>query len=615
MALKLLISLLICMTYSVMKRLMNNICKAIHVLFITGMLALFITASIVIAQAPPPPPPPPPIIPPPPPGAPMPGIKYTKHNLSISGPGTIKSTTEDQICIFCHAPHSARRDVPYIWNRADSTVNYIPYQSSTLYAAVGQPTGASKLCLSCHDGTIALGALVSEYFEVPFAGGIRYMPDSPSKLGTDLSDDHPVSFAYDSNLAMRNGELADPLSLPHEIKLDDNGELQCTACHDPHNNTYGKFLLISNIYSNLCTACHVKDGWNTTSHSLSNSMWNNAGPDPWPHTAYNTVSENGCENCHKPHTAGGHERLLNYPFEEDNCLVCHNGNVAAKNIEQELMKSFRHSVQSYTGIHDPAEEFTPGGAPKHVECADCHNPHWANGNASSGAPQVSGANAGVSGISSSGMPVSPSSYLYEICYKCHGDNNVISTFQIDRQIQQLNTRYQFDVSNPSYHPVEAAGVNPNVPSLLPPYTVSSIIFCTDCHNNDNTGGANGPHGSIYRYLLEKNYDTQDFTQESSYNYALCYKCHDRSSILSDASFKQHNRHVVTANTPCSACHDPHGISSTQGTPLNNSHLINFDMSIVRPNALGLLKFEDRGIFSGQCFLSCHGKDHNPGVYP
>ncbi len=120
------------------------------------------------------------------------GIVDTVHNLSISGPGPIKSTTEDEICVFCHTPHKARRDVPYLWNRADSTVNYTTYASSTLFAAVGQPTGASKMCLSCHDGTIALGAVLTRPAEIPFAGGIRFLPAGPSRLGTDISDDHPT---------------------------------------------------------------------------------------------------------------------------------------------------------------------------------------------------------------------------------------------------------------------------------------------------------------------------------------------------------------------------------------------------------------------------------------
>ena len=551
-------------------------------------------------------------------------ITITKHNLSVTGPGTIKSTTEAEICIFCHTPHNARSDIPYLWNRSDTTQNYITYESSTLHATVGQPTGASKLCLSCHDGTIALGALVSRQEEIPFAGGIRFMPEGQTKLGTDLSDDHPVSFVYDSALAIANGELLDPSVLQPEVRLDNNNQLQCTACHDPHSDTYGQFLVMQNIYSVLCTTCHQRNGWTSSSHKTSNAAWNGSGTNPWQHTPYNTVSKNGCENCHKPHTAGGHERLLNYTFEEDNCIVCHNGNVAGKNIEIEFTKPYKHAIQNYTGIHDPEENFTSGTVQKHVECVDCHNPHQSNSTPSPGAPQVSGANKGVKGIDAWGQQIPVSTNLYEICFKCHADYNVITTLPITRQIAQLNTRLEFATSNPSYHPVEAAGKNPNVPSLLTPYTTTSKIFCTDCHNNDNSAGAKGPHGSNNRYLLEKNYTTQDYTTESSTAYALCYKCHSRSSILNNESFKQHKRHIgggmmgggggMGVNAPCSACHDAHGISSTQGNSTNNTHLINFDTSIVQTDSQGRLRFENQGTFKGRCYLKCHNVRHEPKSY-
>lgn len=574
--------------------------------FFLILIFLFSSFENLIAQGPPPPPPPQPAI--------SDKIRDTKHNLSVTGPGAVKAAIEDRICFFCHTPHNARTDVPYLWNRSDPADNYIPYQSSTLYASVGQPTGASKLCLSCHDGTIALGALVSEPQEILFSGGIRFIQEGPAKIGTDLSDDHPVSFVYDNSLATANGELVFPSGLPLEIKLDVNGELQCTSCHDPHNNRNGQFLIMQNIFSNLCTSCHDLTLWTTSTHSTSNAVWNGIGPDPWPWTEFTTVSENACENCHKPHTAGRHERLLNYFFEEDNCLVCHNGNVASTDIESELTKLYRHASQDYTGIHDAAEDFS-AAVQNHVECVDCHNPHRSNHISSSVAPAISGMNEGVSGISTSGAFIRPASNLYEICYKCHADNNVISTIRIDRQLQQLNTRLEFDPSNPSYHPVEAIGSNANVPSLLPPYTSSSIIFCTDCHNNNDTLAPSGPHGSVYEFLLEENYTTQDFTQENATNYALCYKCHDRNSILNDISFSLHNKHIIAENTPCSACHDAHGISNTQGNSLNNTHLINFDITIVQPDSQSRLRFEDTGIFSGRCFLNCHGKSHEPEIYP
>ncbi|MEF9438350.1 MAG: hypothetical protein L0922_06295, partial [Candidatus Mariimomonas ferrooxydans] len=168
-------------------------------------------------------------------------IINTKHNFSDTGPGKVKikaTAKGETLCIFCHTPHNTIRNVPYLWNRKDSTANYIPYQSSTLYATVGQPTGTSKLCLSCHDGTIALGAVISKLQEIPFAAGIRFIPKGPAMLGTDLSDDHPVSFVYDTALAASNPELADPSTLPSEVKLDKHGQLQCTACHDPRPPHY-----------------------------------------------------------------------------------------------------------------------------------------------------------------------------------------------------------------------------------------------------------------------------------------------------------------------------------------------------------------------------------------
>ena len=543
-------------------------------------------------------------------------IRFTKHNLSVSGPGDIRAVSETQVCIFCHTPHNSRRDIPYLWNRNDQTTSYTPYQSSTLFAVVGQPTGTSKLCLSCHDGTIALGATLSGPQEIPFQGGIRFLPvGHTSRLGTDLSDDHPVSFEYDTNLASRNPELTDPSLLPLEIRIAADGQLQCTACHDPHDDTFGKFLVMSNRFSTLCNSCHTKDGWPVSSHALSNARWNGQGINPWPNTDFQTVAENGCENCHQSHTAPRPERLLRHVFEEDNCLVCHNRNVAATDIENEITKPFRHPVQDFTGDHDAAENFSLNNVPIHVECEDCHNPHKVNGDASPDPNSVSGPNIGVTGIDAGGLQVPSAQRLYEICFKCHADNNVTNRLPITRQIDQLNTRLEFDPANPSFHPVESAGVNPDVPSLLSPLTISSTISCIDCHNTDNPNGPLGPHGSAFEFLLERNYVTFDNTSESSSTYAMCYKCHSRSSILGDQSFPEHKEHIVDKNTPCSVCHDPHGISSTQGNPFNNSHLINFDLRVVRPDAQGRREFEDLGRLSGQCFLNCHGKEHSPEGYP
>ena len=209
---------------------------------------------------------------------------------------------------------------------------------------------------------------------LPNGRGQAYLPNDKV---TDEEDDHPISFVYDSALAARNGQLSYPSVLRGTpVRLDKLGQLQCTSCHDAHDNQYGKFLVMDNSFSALCTTCHSMDYWPLSSHRSSMANWNHGNPDPWPHTPYNNVAANGCENCHRPHSAGGRERLMNYDIEEDNCFACHNGNVASLNIEREFNKPSRHPVRQTIGVHDPTED--PLWAPRHVECSDCHNPHAVN---------------------------------------------------------------------------------------------------------------------------------------------------------------------------------------------------------------------------------------------
>ena len=90
----------------------------------------------------------------------MQSIVDSPHNLSATGPGEVRAVTEQKICVFCHTPHRAAPIQP-LWNRLLPVSVYSVYSSNSLDALPGQPTGASKLCLSCHDGTIALGSVVS----------------------------------------------------------------------------------------------------------------------------------------------------------------------------------------------------------------------------------------------------------------------------------------------------------------------------------------------------------------------------------------------------------------------------------------------------------------------
>lgn len=536
-------------------------------------------------------------------------VRVSPHNLSASGPGKVRSASEPELCIFCHGVHDTAPEAP-MWNRVSSGAVYVPYHSTTARARVGQPTGASKLCLSCHDGTVALGQVRNRRTPLRMKGGVSSMPAGRSNLGTDLSDDHPISFTYDHTLAKRSeGELRDPASFRHEVKLDDRRQLQCTTCHDPHDNSYGDFLVLDNRGSALCVVCHDPDGWGQSSHRTSTAPWKGSGLDPWPNSDALTVAEAACDSCHTSHKAGTPERLLVFPTEEANCFSCHNGNVAQGNLEPEFNKPSRHDVRLTTGRHDPTEDLTD--AARHVECVDCHNPHAANATRAR-APAASGALAGVAGITAAGTETRAVTRAYELCYRCHADGSGKGEALVSRDQPETNTRLEFKTANASYHPVEGAGRNPDVPSLLTPWRASSVMYCTDCHNNDQGpqaggSGPNGPHGSLYRPLLERRLDLRDHRPESAAAYTLCYKCHQRDSILGDESFPFHRLHVEEAQTACSTCHDPHGVP-------NATHLINFNRTYVGPAEGGGLAWTDGGRLRGTCTLSCHGVNHDHQEY-
>jgi hypothetical protein len=126
-------------------------------------------------------------------------IANSKHDLSAMGPGPTRAVNESEICIFCHTPHNASPVAP-LWNRYNPTTYYRIYRSPSLQARVDQPGPASKLCLSCHDGTVALGLVLNRPFTNPIPMNHPYIT-GPADLTTDLSDDHPIGFRYDQQLA------------------------------------------------------------------------------------------------------------------------------------------------------------------------------------------------------------------------------------------------------------------------------------------------------------------------------------------------------------------------------------------------------------------------------
>jgi len=185
------------------------------------------------------------------------GIQNSAHDFSTAG------WSNGEICSICHAPHSgsATSEAP-IWNHAVSGATYTLYNSSTMDVAAEQPGPGSysRMCLSCHDGTVALDSFGG-------ATGSTMAPDNVV-LGTDLSDDHPIGipwihqtqwFGSPSCLNCHDLNNMDPTKYGRELKFF-NAKVECPSCHDVHNSAVMDVKLLRKPLdgSKLCLHCHPK---------------------------------------------------------------------------------------------------------------------------------------------------------------------------------------------------------------------------------------------------------------------------------------------------------------------------------------------------------------------
>lgn len=165
-----------------------------------------------------------------------------------------------QICLPCHTPHDGvileNADTAPLWNRRVQATRYRPYSSISLNAITGQPGGVSKLCLSCHDGVTALDSFGERTGAVLLAGDAR--------LGRSPGEHHPISFVFDSSLALEDGDLNDPATTPSGLggtiatDLLIEGRIECSSCHDVHNrNDSLAYIDTGGGIDGLCFTCHT----------------------------------------------------------------------------------------------------------------------------------------------------------------------------------------------------------------------------------------------------------------------------------------------------------------------------------------------------------------------
>lgn len=321
-----------------------------------------------------------------------------------------------------------------------------------------------------------------------------------------------------------------------------------------------------------------------------------------------------CGSCHVGHGQSGQPMLA--MAEEDFCYQCHGSDserarmvaegrlvpgARLQDMRPEFNKAFSHPV-SQTGEHRPGEVIPTlsGGKTDHAECVDCHNPHQ---RIAAGKSMVQN----VSGFTLAGVHLETGAREFQICLKCHTDR--VGTGDSNRSLVRA-----FAGTARSQHPVTMPSPGLNLPSLRNPPLQAGFMKCSDCHRSDDPGAPKGPHGSDHESMLAGNYDRNVYTRESPFAFEFCYSCHDRLSILGNESFPYHREHIEgdlvsgRQGTSCYSCHASHG------SP-DNEHLILFNPSAVTGERTGRgVQYQSTGARSGQCYLECHGHNHNPGEY-
>lgn len=202
-------------------------------------------------------------------------VSDTPHNLRLATTDGMPLTDYGEVCVYCHTPHNNNIDIEApLWNRSTPVSSYTMYNSPTLDMNIATSAqGVSLACLSCHDGSIALDQIIN----VPTGSNATasgttietcatqcHVGDNPvdglnfegTFLGTDLSNDHPISITYDPSVDPKfqpatNGMVG---SLP--LYGPSSNQVECATCHNPHDNSERPFLRMSNQNSALCLTCH-----------------------------------------------------------------------------------------------------------------------------------------------------------------------------------------------------------------------------------------------------------------------------------------------------------------------------------------------------------------------
>ena len=590
------------------------------------------------------------------------------HDMS-SGVSPVKGSMS-AACLYCHAPHSGVGKGP-LWGQTLSTQTYSLYSSETAQNVPMQPMlgETSTLCLSCHDGTVAPGQTVP-YGQIQMSGTMT------SVLSTQLQGSHPFSL----KLPMQDAPSLVPSLVASQTTADPSksvqlveGNIECTSCHNPHNQYIDKrsptFLVRDNTNGALCLACHETKPrtvnarentlaqWPASVHANSSAQVSStAGLG-----GYTTVAEFACSSCHVSHNGAAATSLLRNPVPpianvdtvSQSCYGCHSGSdrlvQPIANVFAEFEKK-GHPFPAGANLHSASEPVVLVQN-RHATCTDCHSAHGSNQVTTfNPAPNLRPSQTGVSGVASDGTTLtSAATKQYENCLRCHGNGSgkqvlAVYGYLPTRAVfagDPLNLIPQFGDTAVSSHPVMRDAKGESQPSLLTSMwdisgqaqtrLMGTRIFCTDCHNSDNNRefggtGPNGPHGSKNAHILERRYES---SQVAAGTWPAGGPGSPVINLIPSPALAPNGDGPYSM---CAKCHDLNNVNSDASFAKHSKHIQQgFSCSAchtahgVPAGSSGvsgrrLVNFDvnvvapKSGVLSysnSTCTLTCHMVDHNP----
>jgi len=474
-------------------------------------------------------------------------------------------------CLSCHADHDIFN--PHSGGAGHGAnlrvdIAQVPAVGSGYASTDFVNSGSGGICLSCHTATISKSSArpdgSTQVKAIPFEG-------TPAER-TSAYDSSPHGGTYTVQSAY-NGSGTNTFNA------------NCTKCHN--DNLDPKSGINAQI-STLKFGLHV-----STNAAMLSTLGAPAGSEP--------LEEKFCHRCHSQTTdaIGGTAK----PAAAKDWYNTATMSGRAEGIFSQQSMPYGHKPGNYTGIHKTIEgesySWNPAGN-RHVECADCHNPHSAGdsrgfdttgifaqptiiGNLTDQTPL-----AGAWGIDVAAWPsawttpdpasaytkIEPVQYTWQVCLKCHSGYAYNTTPPSGQTDQAL----EFNPNNPGYHAVIGASKTTYPPntSFVSPWTKDSTMNCFDCHTSSDKNSSQGPHGSANEHIIAAVFDTS--TGNAGTQGHLCFKCHsfnvygeDGSAGASATGFSRGSNNLHTSHmekdkpgagrlVTCVDCHSaiPHG---------------------------------------------------------